>query len=106
MYMLPAAARECFDFGRYDTKANQCQKPITAKADPTNSHAASGAIAAEPAAGSGRGESEILSCRRKQELQRRFNPRCPSRFAVIAGLSFHVLKILRNFPAFLYETFE
>src|SRR5436190_12738641 len=51
-------------------------------------------------------DAALLFCRRKQELQRRFDPCRPSRFAVTGALSFHVLKILVGFPAFLNHTIE
>src|SRR5437667_331100 len=51
-------------------------------------------------------DAGILFPWRKQKPQRGFDARGPGRFAVIAGLSFHVLKILLEFPAFLNKTIE
>ena len=98
--IITIGSKRCLDFARRDTKTNQCQ---------TNHHHPNRIHQHPPRLLNHcrrirrrfRRRGEILFFWRKQKPQRRFNPRCPSRFAVIGALGLPcITKIDFELPAF------
>jgi hypothetical protein len=75
------------DFQEENINARKSVATKTSSAVPC---ATTGTVAAQSAASAAGGEVTNLFRAGKQKAQRRFNPRCPGRFAVIGALDFEV----------------